>query len=102
MHPLVKFNNNNDDDDDDDDDNNNNNITRRSHQKPLEIALDSNLNFNTNIDQKIKRCNKMTGLIRRLSVNLPLNSLLAIYKSFIRPILDYGGILFWKPNNENF
>ena len=68
----------------------------------LGVVLDSNLNFNTHIDQKIKKCNKMIGLIRRLSVNLPRNALLAIYKSCIRPHLDYDGILYDKPNNNNF
>ena len=44
----------------------------------------------------------MIGLIRRLSVNLPRNALLTIYKSFIRPHLDYGDILYDKPSNDNF
>ena len=45
---------------------NSNNITRCCHQKHLEVTLDSNLNFNTHIDQKIrKKCNKMIGLIKR-------------------------------------
>ena len=35
-HPSVKFDNNN--------------ITRCSHQKHLEVVLDSNFNFNTHID----------------------------------------------------
>ena len=88
MHPPVKSNNDN--------------ITRCSHQKHLGVVLDSNLNFNTHIDQKIKKCNKMIGLIRRLSVNLPPNALLTIYKSFIRTHLDYGDILYDKPSNDNF
>ena len=46
-------------------------ITKCNHQKHLGIILDSNLNFNTRMDQKIKKCNKYIGLIRRLSVNLP-------------------------------
>ena len=40
--------------------------------------------------------------MRRLSVNLSRSTLLKIYKSFIRPHLDYGNILFDKPDNENF
>ena len=79
-HPPVKFNNNN--------------ITRCSHQKHLGVVLDSNLNFNTHIDQKIKKCNKMMGLIRRLSVNLFRNA-------FVRPHLDCGDILYDKPSNDN-
>ena len=87
-HPPVKFNNNN--------------VTRCSHQNYLGVVLDSYLNFNTHIDQKIKKCNKMIGLIRRLLVNLPRNALLTIYKSFIRPLLDYGDILYDTPSNGNF
>ena len=42
------------------------------------------------------------GLIKRLSINLPRNALLTIYKSFIRPHLHYGDILYDNPNNKNF
>ena len=87
-YPHVKFNGNN--------------ITKCSDQKHLGVVLDSKLDFNTHIDQKIKKCNKLIGLMKRLSVHLPRNALLTIYKSLIRPHLDYGDILYNKPNNENF
>ena len=29
-------------------------------------------------------------------------ALLAIYKSFVRPHLDYGDIIYDQPNNESF
>ena len=64
--------------------------------------LDSKLNFNSHVDEKTKTRNKLIELIRRLSVSLPRNAVLTIYKSFIRPHLDYGDILYDKPNNENF
>ena len=35
-------------------------------------------------------------------MNLPRKALLTIYKSIIRPHLDYGDILYDKPSNENF
>ena len=76
---------------------NNNNITRCSHQKHLGVTFESNFNFNTPIDLQIKKCKKMIGLIRQISVNLPDNALLSIYKSFTRPHLDYGYILY---NNQ--
>ena len=44
----------------------------------------------------------MIGRIRRLSVNLPRNALLTIYKSFIRPHFDYGDIFYDKRSNDNF
>ena len=82
-HPPIKFNNSD--------------ISKCPHQKHLGIVLDSELNFSAHVDQKIKKCNRIIGLIRRLSINLPQNGLLAIYKSFVRP-----HILYVKPNNANF
>ena len=40
------------------------------------------------------------GVIRKLSKILPRNSLITIYKSFVRPHLDYGDVLYDQPNNE--
>ena len=33
---------------------------------------------------------------------LPRHSLITIYKSFVRPLLDYGDIIYDQPNNESF
>ena len=70
--------------------------------KNLGTVLDSNLNFKTQIDEKIKKCNKMIDHITRLSINLPHNGLLTICKSFIKPHLNYSNTLYDKPDNENF
>ena len=40
------------------------------------------------------------GVVRKLSKILPRYSLIAIYKSFIRPHLDYGDALYDQPNNK--
>ena len=66
------------------------------------IVLDSKLDFRFYVDQKIKKCNKLVGHIRRFSVNVRRKALLTIYKSFIRTHLDYGNILFDKPKNKYF
>ena len=52
--------------------------------------------------KKFKKCNKLIGLIKRLSINVPRKAIFTIYKSFIRSHLDYGDILYDKPENENF
>ena len=44
----------------------------------------------------------MIGIIKRLSVSITRDKLLSIYKSFIEPIFDYGGIIYDKPNDESF
>ena len=81
---------------------NNNHVTNCSHQKHFGVVLDSKLDFNLHIEQKIKKCYKLIGIVRRLSVSLPRKALLTIYKSFVRPHLDYGDILYDKPGNQNF
>ena len=53
------------------------------------------------IQSKMTKCYNI-GIIKRLSVNIPRDALLRIYKSFIRPHLDYGDIIYDKPNNESF
>ena len=49
----------------------------------------------------LKMCSKLTGEHQFQNV-LPLSALLTVYKSFIRPHLDYGNIIYDKAFNESF
>ena len=40
--------------------------------------------------------------MKRLSLTISRNSLLTIYKTFARPILDYADTLYDKPLTESF
>ena len=52
--------------------------------------------------KKFKICNKLIDSIKYLSVHLPRKSLLlTIYKSFVRPHIDYGDIIYDNPVNES-
>ena len=42
------------------------------------------------------------GKIKRLRDILPSDSLVTIYKSFIRPYLDYGDVIYDQPNDDSF
>ena len=44
----------------------------------------------------------MIGALKRLSVNISYDVLLRIYKSFLRPHLDYGDIIYDKPHKKSF
>ena len=66
---------------------NNNIIATCPHQKHLGVVLDSKLDFSIHIEQKIRKCNTVIGLIRRLSVCLPRKALL-----FINPLSDLTSI----------
>ena len=77
-------------------------VAHTTCQKHLGMHLDEKLNFNHHLEEKIAKANEGIGLIRKLAHILPRQSLLTIYKSFIRPHLDYGDIVYDQPNNENF
>ena len=70
-------------------------------QKHLGVIIHKHLNLHEHIERKIKVFNKLIGTIKHLSVHLPGKSLLTIYKSFVRPHLDYGGIIYDNPVNES-
>ena len=50
----------------------------------------------------LNKVNKTIGLLRKLQNTLPRPSLLTIYKSFIRPHLDYGNIIYDQAYNPSF
>ena len=69
--------------------------------KHLGMYLDESLNFNYHIREKMSKAMKGIGIIKKLSKVLPWHSLVTIYKSFVRPHLDYGDIIYEQPNNES-
>ena len=73
-----------------------------SDHKHLGLILHSKLTFNKHIDEKISIANRRVGVIRRLYHYLPRKSMIQIYKSFIRPHLDYCDIIYHKPLHDIF
>ena len=78
---------------------NNSEIQLSSNQKHLGITPVSKLSFSEHIHDEIHQANKGAGLLRKLQTILPRNSLLTIYKSFIRPLLDYADVIYDQPSN---
>ena len=77
-------------------------VTQTTVQKHIGMYLDEKLNYNTHIKEKLSKVYKWIGLLRNLSYKLPRQALVTIYKASIRPHLDYGDIVYDKPNNETF
>ena len=76
-------------------------IERPVAHKHLGLTLDEKLSFTNCINDKINKTLKGVGLLHRLSMLLPWQCLLTIYKSFIRPHLDYGDVIYDQPLNES-
>ena len=70
-------------------------------QKYLGIYLDEKLNFNYHIKAKLCKAMQGVGLVRKLSKIFIRSSLVTIYKSFVRPYLDCGDVLYDQTNNES-
>ena len=77
-------------------------VERSSYQKHLGLILDEKLNFKQNIDNAISKINKGIAMIKKLRYSLPRKSLITIYKAFLRPLIDYGDIIYDQPQNESF
>ena len=71
-------------------------------EKHLGLYLDEKLNFSHHINVAISKANKGIGIIKILSHILPRKALITIYKSFIRPHLDYCDVMYDQSNNESF
>ena len=52
------------------------------------------------INEKNEKATKGVNVIRKMNLLLPCSSLLIIYKSFVRPHLDYGDVIYDQPNNS--
>ena len=81
---------------------NNSPVVQSTYQKYLGLYLDEKLNLSHHIKEKISKAYRIIRVIKRLQNNLPRQSLFTIYKSFIRPHLDYEDIVCDQLHNETF
>ena len=76
------------------------NVQTAISQNHLGLVLDFKFDFNGHISNKINKCNKIIGIMKKLSLFLSRKTSLKIYQSFVRPSLDYADIIYDKPFNE--
>ena len=69
-------------------------VNRENIQKYLDLFLDSKINFFDDINEKSKKATKIVNVIRKINLISPRFSLLTIYKSFVKPYLGYGKVIF--------
>ena len=82
---------------------NNSIVNVTSIHKHLGMIFDSKLSFDEHLKSVLKKkISKTIGLLRKLQGILPRTSLITIYKSFARPHLDYGDIIYDQTFNESF
>ena len=66
------------------------------------MFLDSKLNFIEHLKTIFQKTNKTIGLLRKLQTLVPRAPLIKLCKSFIRPHLDYGDMIYDQIFNMSF
>ena len=66
------------------------------------MLLDNKLNFSEHLKTVLQKTNKTIGLLRKLLTLLPRAPLITVYKSFIRPHVDYGDMIYDQTFNMSF
>ena len=81
---------------------NDNPVHRVQLQKHLGLFLDPKLSFDERIQCILIKTRKIIELIRKLPPIISRTTLLTIYKSFLRPHLDYGDVIYDRAFNKSF
>lgn len=72
-------------------------VTRTDSLKYLGVTITGNLKWNVHIENTCKKAYKTLGFLRRKLAAAPATVKLAAYKTLVRPILEYGSIV-WNPH----
>ena len=65
-------------------------------EKDVGVTFSKDLKFNQHISNVIKKSNQLTGLIKRSFTYTDKHMLLKLYKSIVRPHLEYANVI-WHP-----
>ena len=76
-------------------------VAYSSSQKHLGIISNEKLSLTNHVKVKIQKAGIGINVIKSLNNILPILALITIYKSIIRPHLDYGDVLYDQPNNKS-
>ena len=69
-------------------------------EKDVGVTFSKDLKFNQHISNIIKKSNQLTGLIKRSFTYTDKHMLLKLYKSIVRPHLEYANVI-WHPFYKN-
>ena len=72
-------------------------IRTQREEKDLGVIFDSKLSFDIHISKIVSKANQMLGVIRRSFSYLDKDVFLKLYKSFVRPHLEYANAI-WSPH----
>ena len=75
-------------------------ITNSMEEKDLGIIIDNKLNFQNHINKQVNKANQKLGLINRSFKYMDKDMFLQLFKSLVRPHLEYGSTVWSVANNK--
>ena len=66
------------------------------HIRDLGVIIDSDLKFHYHVNSAVSKANRILSLISKSFVNLSVDMLPVLYKSLVRPLLEYSNLI-WGP-----
>ena len=72
-------------------------LPESSLEKDLGVLVDDQLTFKEHIATATAKANRVLGVIRRSFQHLEIDTFIDLYKSLVRPILEYGHSV-WQPH----
>ena len=62
-------------------------------QNDLGVLMDSELKFHHQTSSAVKKANQILGLIKKTFAAKNEENVTLLYKTFVRPILEYGNVI---------
>ena len=75
-------------------------ISQTSVVNDLGVLLSQPLHFKEHVSSVVLRANRMLGMLKKSFRTRDPKTILILYKAFVRPVLEYGSIL-WNPYQRN-
>jgi hypothetical protein len=69
-------------------------------EKDLGVTTDAELNFESHISKSVTKASRTLGVIKRTFKHLNQESFMTLYKSNVRPILEYASPV-WSPSKKS-
>ena len=71
-------------------------ISIAEEERDLGISFDKDFNFEKHVQKAVAKANSILGIIKRSFISHEKETILTLYKSLVRPHLEYGNII-WSP-----
>ena len=72
-------------------------LNKSEFEKDLGVYVDKHLNFKVHISTQVKKARSAAGIILRHIINKTPNIMVPLFKSIVRPIIEYANVV-WAPH----